>query len=92
MNLIEENRDGEAAAMNKLEKFLYRFKFYRRFKAWLARQEDKPCDCGVDSYEIDANLVIEQKIRRLEKLKSDPNFDKAIINQRIEQVKNSRII
>jgi hypothetical protein len=78
--------------MNKINKFLYRFKFYRRFKAWLSRQEAKPCDCGAESYEIDPNLVIEQKIRRLEKLKAQPEIDNDLIDQRIAQVKKSRVV
>lgn len=77
---------------SKIKGFLYRFKFYRRFKAWLSRKEGKPDDCGTESYEINPNLVIEQKIRRLEKMKKDPEIDNKLIDQRIQQVKNSRVL
>ena len=82
--------DLEVQVLNKINIFLYRFKFWRLFKAKLVRQESQVDTSDIDSYSIDQNLLIEQKLYKLKQIRH--KIGNQTYNNRKKQLQNAKII
>jgi len=82
--------DLEVQVLKKINIFLYRFKFWRLFKANIARQDSQIDTSDIDSYSIDENLLIEQKLYKLKQMKH--KIDNQTYNNRKKQLQNAKII
>jgi len=76
--------------LKKINIFLYRFKLWRLFKAKIVRQESRIDTPDIDSYSIDHNLLIEQKLYNLKQVKD--KIDTKTYNNRKKYLQNAKII
>lgn len=82
--------DLEVQVFKKINIFLYRFKLWRLLKANIARQDSQIDTSDIESYSIDENLLIEQKLYKLNQMKH--KIDNQIYNNRKKQLENAKII
>jgi len=76
--------------LKKINIFLYRFKIWRLFKAKLVRQESKIDTSDIDSYSIDPNLLIEEKLYKLKQVRH--KLDTKTYNNRKKELQNAKVI